>query len=127
MYLKTLLLLLFLPAASTALRGGEDASRPPVRKPPRFARILDAEGQPLYRIYPLRNGTCRVKGAHAFMDNADDERGYDYALWVWLVLGGEKPFLIDAGLEDVAHMNEIAGKVFDHPIEQRPDETSDPE
>ncbi len=83
-----------------------------------------SEDRPVYRIYPLRNGVCSVKAPYAFMDNEEDSRSYPYALYVWLVLGGEKPILIDAGLGDVAHMNEGAAKVFDQPITQRPEESS---
>ncbi len=78
---------------------------------------------PVYRIYPLRNGTCRVKGPSAFSDNDEDSRSYEYALTVWLILGGEKPILVDAGLKDVEHMNRGAAKVFASPIRQRPEET----
>lgn len=80
--------------------------------------------KPVYRIYPLRNGVCSVKGKYAFLDNEDDPKSYEYALYIWLVLGGEKPILIDAGLKDVAHMNRGAAEVFQRPISQQKDETA---
>ena len=53
-----------------------------------------------------------------------DTASYEYALYVWLILGGEKPIVVDAGLEDVAHMNRGAAEVFSEPIRQRADETT---
>ena len=90
-------------------------------------QVLAAEkdkATPQYRIYPLRNGVAEVKGEYAFYDNADDPNNYDYALYIWLILGGDKPILIDCGLKDVAHMNQGARKVFSEPITQRPEESS---
>ncbi|MGQ9590230.1 MAG: N-acyl homoserine lactonase family protein [Planctomycetota bacterium] len=83
-----------------------------------------ALGGPTYRIYPLRNGACKVKGRYAFARNEGDPKDYEYALYVWLVLGGERPILVDAGLEDVESMNRGAAEVFAEPIRQPPEETA---
>jgi N-acyl homoserine lactone hydrolase len=79
-------------------------------------------GAPVYRIYPLTNGECVIAGDNAFAGGDPKER-YRYTLYVWLILGGEKPILVDAGLHDVAGMNRGAAKVLAEPIIQRPDET----
>lgn len=100
------------------------AAEPPATEPVPAARAPE-KAEPVYRIYPLRNGICRVKGRYAFGDNDDDPESYGYALYVWLVLGGEKPILIDAGLEDVARMNRGAAEVFAEPIRQQEDETTE--
>lgn len=77
--------------------------------------------EPRYRIYPLRNGVCKVAGHHAFQ-GGDESESYEYALYVWLILGGEKPMLVDAGLIDVDEMNRGAAGVLREPITQRPEE-----
>jgi len=77
---------------------------------------------PRYRIYPLPNGRCKIAGNHAF-EGGDETETYEYMLFVWLILGGDKPILVDAGLNDVAEMNRGAAKVLREPITQRPDET----
>lgn len=78
---------------------------------------------PIYRIYPLRNGVCQIAGNHAFHGGNNAET-YDYALYLWLILGGDKPMLVDAGLSDVAEMNRGAAHVLRQPITQAPHETS---
>lgn len=78
---------------------------------------------PIYRIYPLRNGRCAIAGNHAFFGGKDEET-YEYALYIWLVLGGEKPILVDAGLSDVAEMNRGAAHVLRKPIVQSAGESS---
>ncbi|MGE5293578.1 MAG: N-acyl homoserine lactonase family protein [Solirubrobacterales bacterium] len=78
---------------------------------------------PVYRIYPLRNGICKLAGNHAFY-GGDNAETYDYALYLWLILGGDKPILVDAGLTNVAEMNRGAAHVLREPITQDPNETS---
>jgi len=78
---------------------------------------------PMYRIYPLRNGVCKIAGNHAF-HGGDNAETYDYALYIWLILGGEKPALVDAGLSDVAEMNRGAARVLREPITQDQHESS---
>lgn len=99
-----------------------EAGQTSKRPTPIFHRQVDADGLPVYRIYPLRNGVCRVRGDHANYEG-DPEKIYEYALYVWLILGGEKPMLLDAGLNDVAEMNRGAGHVLYEPITQGEDET----
>lgn len=95
------------------------ASAAPAVKPEKSQLGKDA---PIYRIYALPNGRCKVAGDHAF-EGGNEAETYEYALYVWLILGGDKPILIDAGLKDVAEMNRGAAKVLREPITQRPDET----
>jgi glyoxylase-like metal-dependent hydrolase (beta-lactamase superfamily II) len=80
-------------------------------------------GAPVYRVYPLPNGTCKIAGNHAFYGGNNTET-YEYALYLWLILGGEKPILVDAGLSDVEEMNRGAAHVLREPISQRPEEQS---
>ncbi|UCG57017.1 MAG: N-acyl homoserine lactonase family protein [Phycisphaerales bacterium] len=81
------------------------------------------DGPPTYRIYPLQNGTCKIAGNHAF-HGGDNAETYEYALYIWLILGGDKPVLVDAGLSDVAEMNRGAAHVLREPITQGPHESS---
>jgi len=78
---------------------------------------------PTYRIYPLRNGLCKVRGDHAFAGGCED-KVYGYALYVWLVLGGEKPIIVDTGINNIEEMNRGAAKVLYEPITQTPAESS---
>ncbi len=85
--------------------------------------VSAAAGETTYRIYPLRNGVCKLAGNHAFY-GGDNAQTFDYALYLWLILGGDKPILVDAGLTDVAEMNRGAAHVLREPISQNPDESS---
>lgn len=78
---------------------------------------------PTYRIYPLRNGVCKIAGNHAF-HGGDSAETYDFALYIWLILGGERPILVDAGLTNVAEMNRGAAHVLREPITQSVHESS---
>jgi glyoxylase-like metal-dependent hydrolase (beta-lactamase superfamily II) len=74
-----------------------------------------------YTIRPLLNGVCTIAGNHAFAGGDPEER-YPYALLVWLVEGGPRPMLVDAGLCDVAEMNRGARHVLAEPITQSPEQ-----
>jgi glyoxylase-like metal-dependent hydrolase (beta-lactamase superfamily II) len=76
-----------------------------------------------YRIYPLRNGVCKIAGNHAFHGGNNDET-YDFALYIWLILGGDKPMLVDAGISDLVEMNRGAAHVLREPITQDKNECS---
>lgn len=76
---------------------------------------------PDYVIHPLKNGRCLIAGHHAF-EGGDPEEGYEYGLFVWLILGGEKPILVDTGLENVEEMNTGAAGVLKEKITQKPEE-----
>lgn len=78
---------------------------------------------PTYRIYPLRNGTCKIAGNHAFYKGNNAET-YEFALYIWLILGGDKPILVDAGLTNVEEMNRGAAHVLREPITQNEHESS---
>jgi N-acyl homoserine lactone hydrolase len=77
----------------------------------------------MYRIHTLINGRCVIAGHHAFLDGDPEER-HPYYLFLWLLEGGSKPVLVDAGLRDVADMNRGAAHVLAEPITQSPEETA---
>ena len=77
---------------------------------------------PKYRIYPLRNGICKIAGNHAFY-KGDNAETYDFALYIWLILGGDKPILVDAGLTNIEEMNRGAAHVLREPITQKKNES----
>jgi len=81
------------------------------------AQAAKQEQSPTYRIYPLRNGICKIAGNHAYYEG-DNAETYGFALYIWLVLGGDKPILIDAGLSDIEEMNRGAAHVLREPITQ---------
>ena len=83
--------------------------------------LATAAPAPTYRIYPLRNGVCKIAGNHAFY-KGDREETYDYALYIWLILGGDKPILVDAGISNIEEMNRGAAHVLREPITQGKDE-----
>jgi glyoxylase-like metal-dependent hydrolase (beta-lactamase superfamily II) len=74
-----------------------------------------------YVIHPLLNGRCLIAGHHAFY-NGDEKESYPYALYLWLILGGERPMLVDTGLDNVEEMNQGAAHVLREPITQQPGE-----
>jgi len=111
--------LLNLLAALASAPGQVTAAETSVATAPQPANVK----APAYRIYPLRNGVCQIAGNHAFHGGNNAET-YDYALYLWLILGGDKPMLVDAGLSDVAEMNRGAAHVLRQPITQAPHETS---
>jgi glyoxylase-like metal-dependent hydrolase (beta-lactamase superfamily II) len=76
-----------------------------------------------YTIRPLRNGECVVAGHHAFYQGNPSER-YTFTLFVWLIEGGDKPMLVEAGLYDVAEMNRTAAHVMAEPIVQPPEQAT---
>jgi hypothetical protein len=90
-------------------------------------RLLSLSGsnmsEPTYRIYPLRNGVCKIAGNHAFHGGNNDET-YDFALYIWLILGGDEPMLVDAGISDLVEMNRGAAHVLREPITQDKNESS---
>ncbi|MHC4640165.1 MAG: N-acyl homoserine lactonase family protein [Planctomycetota bacterium] len=86
------------------------------------AQAAKQEQSPCYRIYPLRNGICKIAGNHAYYEG-DNAETYGFALYIWLVLGGDKPILIDAGLSDVDEMNRGAGHVLRELITQNKNES----
>lgn len=88
-----------------------------------LAGLSAAAAAPQYRIYPLRNGVCKIAGHHAFYGGKETET-YEYALYIWLILGGDKPILVDAGLTNVAEMNRGAAHVLAEPITQSEHESS---
>lgn len=84
--------------------------------------VLAKPKAPEYRIYPLRNGVCKIAGDHAYY-RGDNAETYEFALYIWLILGGEKPMLVDAGISNIDEMNRGAAHVLREPISQRKDET----
>ena len=77
----------------------------------------------LYTIRALRNGECVIAGHHAF-HGGDPEERYPFALFLWLIEGGEKPILVDAGLYNVEEMNRGAAQVLAQPISQPPEQAT---
>ncbi|MBD3181092.1 MBL fold metallo-hydrolase [Candidatus Poribacteria bacterium] len=76
-----------------------------------------------YNIRPLPNGRCVIAGNYAFYRGNPDER-YTYMLFLWLIEGGERPMLVDAGLKNVDEMNSGAAHVLAEPITQTPEQTA---
>jgi len=79
---------------------------------------------PDYRIYPLRHGKTKIRASDAFV-GGDPEEIVDYALYVFLILGGETPMMVDVGLTDLDSMNRGARAVLYEPISQIPEESVD--
>jgi len=77
---------------------------------------------PSYRIYPLVNGRVTIDGSLAFV-GGDPREEYLLLCYVWLILGGDKPALLCAGLKDIEQMNREAAHVLRTPLTQRPEET----
>lgn len=78
---------------------------------------------PDYGVYPLSNGRCVIPGNAAF-HGGDPAEGYPYGCYLWLILGGEFPVVVDTGLDDVEEMNRGAASVLKEPITQLPSEST---
>lgn len=87
-----------------------------------WSTVLAKPTAPEYRIYPLQNGVCKIAGNHAYY-KGDNAETYDFGLFIWLILGGDKPMLVDAGISNIEEMNRGAAHVLREPITQRKDET----
>lgn len=79
---------------------------------------------PVYRIYPLRHGKTKILGKDAYR-GGDEKEICDYALYVFLILGGDSPMMVDVGLTDLDSMNRGAKAVLYEPITQIEGETVD--
>lgn len=76
-----------------------------------------------YTIRALRNGECVIAGHRAFYRGNPEER-YRFMLFVWLIEGGDRPILVDAGLSHVEEMNTGAAHVLVQPIVQPPEQAT---
>ena len=76
-----------------------------------------------YVIHPLLNGRCVIAGNHAFHEG-DPTESWPYSCYLWLILGGERPVLVDTGLDNVEEMNRGAAHVLRQPITQEPGQTT---
>ncbi len=76
-----------------------------------------------YVIHPLLNGRCVIAGNHAFHEG-DPAESWPYSCYVWLILGGERPVLVDTGLDNVEEMNHGAAHVLRQPITQEPGQST---
>ncbi|MCC6484762.1 MAG: N-acyl homoserine lactonase family protein [Armatimonadetes bacterium] len=72
-------------------------------------------------IHPLLNGRCVIPGNVAFY-KGDPQESWPYALYSWLILGADKPILVDTGLENVDEMNRGAAHIFRELITQEPED-----
>jgi glyoxylase-like metal-dependent hydrolase (beta-lactamase superfamily II) len=66
---------------------------------------------------------CKIAGNHA-LHQGNNAETYEFALYIWLILGGDKPMLVDAGLSNVDEMNRGAAHVLREPISQSKYESS---
>ncbi len=76
-----------------------------------------------YVIHPLLNGRCVIAGNHAFQ-GGDPAEDWPYSCYLWLILGGDRPILVDTGLDNVEEMNRGAAHVLRRPIVQEPGQST---
>ena len=62
-----------------------------------------------------------LKGEFAFL-NHDPAGRYPYAMFVWLVLGGERPIMVDTGPRSIEEINKGIASLVYEPTTQRPGE-----
>lgn len=72
-------------------------------------------------IQAVSTGHCHVRDYITFQD-VWEETTRRFELWVWLVLGGDRPVLIDTGPNDIAGFNAATAKYIPGGIRQRPEE-----
>lgn len=74
-----------------------------------------------YTIRAFRTGQLVLRGNHAF-EGGDPEAGVPYAMYVWLILGGPQPILVDTGPKSVEEINRGLGDMCIQPVTRRPGE-----
>jgi N-acyl homoserine lactone hydrolase len=71
-----------------------------------------------YRIRAYRIGELVLRGNHAF-DGGDPDQPVPYAMFVWLITGGERPILVDTGPKSIEEINRGLGDMCIEPVTQR--------
>jgi hypothetical protein len=72
-------------------------------------------------IYPLRNGRCKLAGNDAFHGGNPAET-HDYSLYLWLVLGGDQPILVETGPKDPEAFSKSTARYIPGGVRQLPGE-----
>lgn len=81
---------------------------------------LDRKG-PTYSIKACRIGSLVLDGRHAFADH-DPQGAYPYAMYVYLIRGGGRTFLVDTGPKSLEVINHGLAGMCIEPVTQRPGE-----
>lgn len=76
-----------------------------------------------YGLRALRNGRCDVRRDVVF-SGAPAEGVVPFALYVWLITGGERPMLVDTGPKDLASFNAATREYIPGGIVQGPGEST---
>lgn len=71
-----------------------------------------------YTIHPYRIGELVLGGNHAF-ENGDAAEGYAYAMFVWIIKGGERPIIVDTGPKSIDEINRGLNGMCIEPVTQR--------
>lgn len=72
-------------------------------------------------IQAVSTGHCEVRDYIAFQD-VWEQTTRRFELWIWLVLGGDRPVLVDTGPNDIAGFNAATAEYIPGGIRQRPEE-----
>lgn len=71
-----------------------------------------------YEIRAYRTAELVLRGNHAF-EGGDPEAGYPYAMFVWIILGGRHPVVVDTGPKSIDEINRGLGDMCIEPVTQR--------
>jgi len=72
----------------------------------------------MYKILGFRTGECTLPGRHVFKDH-DPDGEYKFYMYVWVLLGGERPILIDTGPKSIEKIREGIRGLTIEPVWQR--------
>lgn len=71
-----------------------------------------------YIIRAYRTADLVLRGNHAF-EGGDPNKGYPYAMYVWMITGGDRPILVDTGPKSIDEINRGLGDMCLEPVTQR--------
>ncbi len=78
-----------------------------------------------YEILALKNGECKVINSVVFQGGNAKETSLFY-LYIWLILGGKKPILIDTGPKELEEFNRSTAAYIPGGVIQRKEEETVP-
>lgn len=77
-----------------------------------------------YTIRALKNGECRVRDYITYHDGGEETSLY--YLYIWLILGGEGPMIVETGVTDISGFNAGVEAYIPGGVVQKPEEATIP-
>lgn len=72
----------------------------------------------MYKIHAYRTAELVLRGDHAF-GGGDPTEGWPYAMFVWVITGGDHPIVVDTGPKSIEEINRGLGDMCVEPVAQK--------